>query len=98
MEDRDGQAQDLPEGWASEEGGKALIKTLEFADFATAFAFLTQVAFHAEKVEHHPDFTSSWNRVDFRLTSHDVGKVTERDFALAEAIDRLAANSGPVKT
>ena len=42
---------------------------------------------HAEKVDHHPEFTSVWNRVDFRLTSHDAGGVTERDIALAEAIN-----------
>jgi 4a-hydroxytetrahydrobiopterin dehydratase len=45
---------------------------------------------HAEKVDHHPEFTSVWNRVDFRLTSHDAGGVTDRDVALAEAINRLA--------
>ena len=49
---------------------------------------------HAEKVDHHPEFTSVWNRVDFRLTSHDAGGVTERDVALAEAINRLVGNHG----
>ena len=63
---------------------------LRFADFAEAFAFLTRVAAHAEAVDHHPEFTSVWNRVDFRLTSHDAGEVTARDVALAEAIDLLA--------
>ena len=47
---------------------------------------------HAEKIDHHPEFTSVWNRVDFRLTSHDAGGVTDRDIKLAEAIDRLAEN------
>jgi 4a-hydroxytetrahydrobiopterin dehydratase len=51
---------------------------------------LTRVALHAEKIDHHPEFTSVWNRVDFRLTSHDAGGVTDRDRALAEAINRLA--------
>src|SRR5918997_1446049 len=54
-----------------------------------AFAFLTRVALHAEKVDHHPEFTSVWNRVDFRLTSHDAGGVTERDYQLAAAINAL---------
>ena len=53
-------------------------------------AFLTRVALHAEKVDHHPEFTSVWNRVDFRLTSHDAGGVTDRDVKLAEAINTLA--------
>ncbi len=66
------------------------VRTFTFADFSEAFGFLTRVALHAEKVDHHPEFTSVWNRVDFRLTSHDAGGVTERDVKLAEAINRLA--------
>ena len=82
---------DAPEGWSIEEGGKALVRTIKFRDFSEAFALLTRVALHAEKVDHHPEFASVWNRVDFRLTSHDAGKVTDRDIALAEEINRLAA-------
>ena len=78
-----------PEGWAFEDGGKALVRTIKFKDFSEAFGFLTRVALHAEKQDHHPEFTSVWNRVDFRLTSHDAGGVTNRDVALAEAINRL---------
>ncbi len=81
---------DAPQGWALEEGGKALTRTFKFDDFSEAFGFLTRVALHAEKQDHHPEFTSVWNRVDFRLTSHDAGGVTERDVRLAEAIGRLA--------
>ncbi len=81
---------DIPEGWALSEDGKALLRTYRFKDFSEAFAFLTRVALHAEKVDHHPEFTSVWNRVDFRLTTHDTGGVTERDVELAKAIDRLA--------
>jgi 4a-hydroxytetrahydrobiopterin dehydratase len=79
-----------PEGWSNSADGKAIERSFRFKDFAEAFAFLTRVALHAEKVDHHPEFTSRWNRVDFHLTSHDAGRVTERDVALAEAIDRLA--------
>jgi 4a-hydroxytetrahydrobiopterin dehydratase len=82
---------DVPDGWTLEDGGKALLRTLKFADFSEAFGFLSRVALYAEKADHHPEFTSVWNRVDFRLTSHDAGRVTERDVALAEAINRLAA-------
>ena len=81
---------EVPAGWNVEEGGKALTRSFRFADFSEAFGFLTRVALHAEKVDHHPEFTSVWNRVDFRLTSHDAGRVTERDIALAAAISRLA--------
>jgi 4a-hydroxytetrahydrobiopterin dehydratase len=81
---------DIPDGWARSADGKAIEKSFRFADFSAAFGFLTRVALHAEKVDHHPEFTSVWNRVDFRLTSHDANGVTERDVALAQAIDRLA--------
>jgi 4a-hydroxytetrahydrobiopterin dehydratase len=80
---------DIPEGWALSADGKALERSFRFKDFSEAFAFLTRVAMHAEKVDHHPEFTSVWNRVDFRLTSHDAGGVTERDAELARAIGKL---------
>ena len=81
---------ETPDGWTTSADGKALERSFRFKDFAEAFAFLTRVAEHAERVNHHPEFTSVWNRVDFRLTSHDSGGVTERDVKLAEAIGRLA--------
>jgi len=84
---------EAPQGWTLEDGGKALTKTLRFKDFNEAFGFLTRVALHAEKADHHPEFTSVWNRVDFRLTSHDAGGVTDRDLQLAEAISELADGS-----
>lgn len=80
---------DAPNGWAFEDGGKALVRSLKFKDFSEAFAFLIRVALQAEKADHHPEFTNVWNRVDFRLTSHDAGGVTDRDVQLAQAINRL---------
>ncbi|WP_416222277.1 4a-hydroxytetrahydrobiopterin dehydratase [Sphingomonas sp. LY160] len=79
-----------PDGWSKSNDGLAIEKSFHFADFSEAFGFLTRVAMHAEKVDHHPEFTSVWNRVDFRLTSHDSGGVTNRDIDLARAIDALA--------
>lgn len=81
---------EAPDGWTIEEGGKALVRSFKFRDFSVAFAFLTRVAMHAEKADHHPEFTSVWNRVDFRLTTHSAGGVTERDVTLAKAINGLA--------
>lgn len=81
---------DTPEGWTLEDGGKALLRSFKFKDFSAAFGFLARVALHSEKVDHHPEFTNVWNRVDFRLTSHDKGGVTDRDVALAEAINSLS--------
>lgn len=79
---------DTPDGWSND--GDALTRSFKFKDFSEAFGFLTRVALHAETKDHHPEFTSVWNRVDFRLTSHDAGGVTGRDVELAEAINRLA--------
>jgi 4a-hydroxytetrahydrobiopterin dehydratase len=81
---------DAPAGWTLENGSKALVRSFKFKDFSEAFALLTRVALHAEKVDHHPEFTNVWNRVDFRLTSHDAGGVTDRDVQLAEAINGIA--------
>ena len=81
---------DIPDGWALSADGKAIERSYRFKGFSEAFAFLARVAMHAEKVNHHPEFTSVWNRVDFRLTTHDADGVTERDGALAEAINGFA--------
>ena len=80
----------IPDGWALDAEGKALTRSFKFKDFSEAFAFLTRVALQAEKADHHPEFTSVWNRVDFRLTSHDAGGVTDRDVKLAKTINALA--------
>ena len=84
---------DTPNGWTTSPDGKALEKSFRFRDFSEAFAFLTRVAMHAEKVDHHPEFTNIWNRVDFRLTTHDAGGITNRDRELATEIEELAAQS-----
>jgi len=77
-----------PDGWTAT--GDGIEKSFRFATFSKAFGFLTRVALHAEKVDHHPEFTSRWDRVDFRLTTHDVGGITDKDLQLANAIDELA--------
>jgi 4a-hydroxytetrahydrobiopterin dehydratase len=78
---------DLP-GWSHE--GDALRRSLEFADFREAVAFIVRVAFEAEQRNHHPEITSVYNRIELALTTHDAGnRVTARDVALAEAIEAL---------
>jgi 4a-hydroxytetrahydrobiopterin dehydratase len=81
---------DVPNGWTLEDSGKALLRSFKFDDFNEAFGFLTRVALYAERIDHHPEITNVWNRVDFRLSTHDTGGVTPRDVALAEAINRFA--------
>lgn len=73
-----------------EESNNQLKKTFVFKNFAEAFAFMTRVAFLAEKMEHHPNWTNVYNKVTISLSTHDAGNtVTEKDRQLANQIDRL---------
>lgn len=71
--------------WHLDDG--ALHKELLFTDFAAAFAFMTRVAAEAERLDHHPDWSNSWNAVVIDISSHAAGGITERCFALADAVD-----------
>lgn len=69
---------------------KKLTRSFNFKDFAEAVAFMVEVAFHAEKQNHHPKWTNVYNRVDVELTTHDAGNVvTEKDRTLAATIDEI---------
>jgi len=70
--------------------GVSLHREFRFRDFSEAFAFMARVALAAEKANHHPDWSNSWNKVTIDLTSHDVQGLSKRDFDLARAIDALA--------
>ena len=80
---------DAPVGWEMAEG--KLRRELSFKDFSEAWGFMSRVALLAEKANHHPDWSNSWNRVVVELVSHDKGGVTDRDVAMAEAINALVA-------
>jgi 4a-hydroxytetrahydrobiopterin dehydratase len=72
------------------EQNNRLTRKFEFKDFTEAFGFMTKVALVAEKMNHHPTWTNTWNVVSIELTSHDAGNIiTERDRKLAAAIDKL---------
>lgn len=77
-------------GWREVEGRDAIAKRFEFADFNTAFGWMARVALVAEKMDHHPEWTNVYRRVDVVLASHDAGGVTTRDIRLAREMDRLA--------
>lgn len=68
----------------------AIARTFEFKDFSAAFGFMARAALVAEKLDHHPEWTNVWNRVEVTLSTHDAGGLTERDVALAEAMDKIA--------
>ena len=68
----------------------ALERTFTFTDFSEAFGFMTRVALLAEKMDHHPSWTNTWNKVEVRLSTHDAGNVvTDKDRKLAAAIDKV---------
>ena len=74
--------------WTEE--NNALKKVFKFKDFSEAFAFMTRIALIAEKMDHHPTWTNTWNKVEIWLSTHDAGDViTRKDEDLAKAIDEL---------
>lgn len=73
-----------------EENENALCAELKFINFVQAFAFMTQVAMIAEKMNHHPEWTNVYNTISIRLSTHDAGNIiTEKDKKLASAIEKL---------
>lgn len=71
--------------------GSVLKRTLEFADFPQAMRFVNAIAKAAEAAQHHPDIDIRWNKVALKLTTHDAGGLTAKDFELAAKVDRIAA-------
>ena len=71
------------EGWTMVDGRAAIARTFRFRDFNQAFAFMSRVALLAEKIDHHPEWTNVYNRVEVTLATHDAGGVTDRDIRMA---------------
>ena len=69
-----------------------LHRQFKFDNFVEAFGFMSKVALLAESMDHHPEWSNVYNRVDIQLTTHDAGGISTRDFALAEQIDRLLSS------
>lgn len=82
-------ALDRLDTWQYDEARRGIARSVTFDDFGEAFAFMTRVALIAEKVDHHPEWSNVWNRVDILLTTHDAGGLSARDVTMAEAIDAL---------
>ncbi|MBP9891111.1 MAG: 4a-hydroxytetrahydrobiopterin dehydratase [Planctomycetes bacterium] len=75
-------------GWKL--SGGAIAKEFRFADFSQAFGFMARVALAAEKMDHHPDWTNVYNRVEIKLSTHDASGVTALDLELAKKIEAIA--------
>ena len=88
-EERAAALRELPE-WRYEASEQAIRRDFRFADFGEAFAFMTRSAIAAEKADHHPDWSNSWNKVAVALSTHSSGGVTVKDIELAKAMDGFA--------
>lgn len=75
-------------GWTG--GDDFITRVFKFDDFASAFGFMTQIAIHAQAMDHHPEWYNVYNRVDVTLTTHDAGGVTEKDVTLAKLMNKAS--------
>ena len=82
------------EGWEKAADKPAIQKTFQFKHFRAAWGFMSQVALSAEKMNHHPDWSNSYNSVHVQLSTHDAGGVTENDLELARKMNQASGNFG----
>jgi len=83
----------IPQGWKREDGRDAMTREFVFKDFNQAFAFMTRVALHAEKHDHHPEWFNVYNKVRITLSTHDAGGITQKDLLLAAFCDECFGKS-----
>ncbi|KAF4713393.1 putative pterin-4-alpha-carbinolamine dehydratase [Perkinsus olseni] len=80
--------------WTQVGAAEKISRNFKFRNFNEAFGFMTRVALYAEKADHHPNWYNVYNKVDVELSTHDAGGVTEKDFSLAEKMDKIAETMG----
>ena len=78
-------------GWSLAGDGKSIAKTFKFKNFREALAWMVRTGFEAEAMDHHPDWTNVYNRVEVKLTTHATGGLTDKDIELARRMERLGA-------
>ena len=83
---------DIP-GWREAAGRDAICRDFKFRDFSEAFGFMARVALAAERLDHHPEWSNVYNKVEITLATHDRGGLSARDIALARAIDLISAEA-----
>jgi 4a-hydroxytetrahydrobiopterin dehydratase len=79
-------------GWAEAKNRDAIAKTYQFKSFSKAWGWMSRVALHAEKTDHHPEWFNVYGRVEVTLSTHSAGGVTEKDIALARKMDQYAGD------
>ena len=80
--------------WTHDAARGAISRSFTFADFASAFSFMTRIALAAEKRDHHPEWCNVYNKVDMVLTTHDVGGLSQKDIDLARHADDVFSSFG----
>ncbi len=78
---------EIPQGWSGDD--QRISKVFKFNTFAEALAFMVEVGLYCERDDHHPEWKNIYNKIWVELTSHDAGRVTERDLALAAHMDSV---------
>ncbi len=77
-------------GWRAADGRDAIVKAFKFKDFNAAFGFMTRVALKADKMDHHPEWSNVYDKVEVLLATHDADGVTAKDVELAKFMDAAA--------
>lgn len=80
--------------WSEVEGRDAICRSFTFDNFNQAFGFMSRAALLAEKMDHHPEWSNVWNKVEVTLSTHDVGGLSELDVRMARAMDTFARQLG----
>lgn len=78
------------DSWDIDEKGQKISRSFEFKDFKEAWAFMSKCADYAEKMNHHPEWSNVYNKVDITLTTHDAGGLTQKDLHLAQAMNSFS--------
>jgi len=81
------------DGWSMAEGRDAIAKTFVFHDFVEAFGWMTRVALVAEAMNHHPEWSNTYNKVEVTLATHDAKGLTRRDIELAQRMDQMTTGT-----
>ena len=82
-------------GWELDDNESRITKVFTFKNFKEAFAAMTKIGEVAEEIGHHPDWYNSYNRLNIKLSTHDVGGLTMKDFELAQRIEEIINTEKP---